>query len=418
VLVIAALAVLGGGAYAVFQAEQALRAATDGRAGFDERSRIAERTTERLGASQQAYVAEGQGTPHWIAEAGRHMDELGAALELLASAAEADGARSAIQAATTALEDFRRLDRRAQQYLDDGQGLMASDLIFTEGLATLAAARDQIETARQRELRLLGLRISEARTRQLYAAAGAVALLVLALFFLAPVPQQELDVLTAMRALTTMPAARPMPAPAEPLARDEVSEVLSPATPAATREESEAVTPAAPIAAESGTASSGPSSPGVSLPAAASLCADLARVFEASELPALLARAAEIVTAPGLIVWVSDREGRELYPLLTHGYQPHVVMRLGTIPTAGDNATAAAWRDARLRTVPAADDAPGAIVAPIVTADGCVGVVSAEVQPGREREPEAQALLTIFAAQLATFVTTLPAGQGAEAARG
>jgi GAF domain-containing protein len=54
----------------------------------------------------------------------------------------------------------------------------------------------------------------------------------------------------------------------------------------------------------------------------------------------------------------------------------------------------------------------GALVAPIVTAEGCVGVLAAELRDGRERRDDVRALASIFAAQLATFVTVLPEAGG------
>jgi hypothetical protein len=50
----------------------------------------------------------------------------------------------------------------------------------------------------------------------------------------------------------------------------------------------------------------------------------------------------------------------------------------------------------------------GAIIVPLMTSDGCVGVLSAEMRAGAEKDESAQALSTIFAAQLATLVATPP----------
>src|SRR4029453_18368077 len=152
-----------------------------------------------------------------------------------------------------------------------------------------------------------------------------------------------------------------------------------------------------------------PSPPPIDLTKAARICADLARVLDAGDLPPLLTRAADVLTGPGLIVWVADKHGQLLYPLLTHGYPAATLMKLGSLSTDADNATAAAWRTRELRAVPATSEAPGALVAPIVTSDGCVGVLAAEGKEGRELRSEVRDLATIFAAQLATLVTPLPA---------
>jgi len=104
-------------------------------------------------------------------------------------------------------------------------------------------------------------------------------------------------------------------------------------------------------------------------------------------------------------VWVADKSGVSLYPMFTHGYATAVLARLGTISTDASNATAASWRSGELVAVPSEPDSPGALVTPIITADGCVGVLAAELRNGRELREDVRALATIFSAQLATVVT-------------
>ena len=138
----------------------------------------------------------------------------------------------------------------------------------------------------------------------------------------------------------------------------------------------------------------------------------MARVLDAGDLPGLLARAAGVLEAPGVIVWIADRGGHSLFPLLTHGYSGAAVAHIGSIPTEADNATATAWRTGEVQAVASDAECPGALVAPIVTAEGCVGVLAAELRDGRERRDDVRALASIFAAQLATFVTVLPEAGG------
>jgi hypothetical protein len=128
-------------------------------------------------------------------------------------------------------------------------------------------------------------------------------------------------------------------------------------------------------------------------------------VTTAADIPALLARAAAVIDARGVIVWVSDDQGVALYPLFTHGYPQAVVLRLGTLSADANNATAAAWRTGDLTVVDSAGNTPGAIVAPIVTSQGCVGVLAAELAVGGEARDDVRAMAVIFAAQLATVVT-------------
>jgi signal transduction protein with GAF and PtsI domain len=79
--------------------------------------------------------------------------------------------------------------------------------------------------------------------------------------------------------------------------------------------------------------------------------------------------------------------------------------RMGSIPRDATNAAAAAFRDGELRTVNGEGLTNGALVAPLMTAGGCIGVLSAEMKGGSEKDESSQALASIFAAQLATLVS-------------
>jgi hypothetical protein len=49
------------------------------------------------------------------------------------------------------------------------------------------------------------------------------------------------------------------------------------------------------------------------------------------------------------------------------------------------------------------------VVAPVLTADGCIGVLSAEIRDGGEASETVQALAAIVAAQLAGVLASTPA---------
>ena len=149
---------------------------------------------------------------------------------------------------------------------------------------------------------------------------------------------------------------------------------------------------------------------------AAKVCTDMARVVESKQLPALLERTAKVLEASGLIVWVADSGGRELRPALAFGYSDQVMARMGSIPSSAENAAAAAFRACEMRTVNGDGFTNGALVAPLLTADGCIGVLSAEMKGGSEKDESSQALAAIFAAQLATLVTPPAAAEHKTAA--
>jgi hypothetical protein len=153
--------------------------------------------------------------------------------------------------------------------------------------------------------------------------------------------------------------------------------------------------------------------PAIDLPGVASLCSDLARVMDTQALPAILERAAAVLDAPGIVLWIADPDGRELSPIVTHGYSQQLVSRLGTILRDAENATASAFRTSLLQTVKTDAVSNGAVAAPLVTPAGCVGVMAAEVRNAGERDAAKLAVATIFAAQLATLVGPPSARTGA-----
>jgi GAF domain-containing protein len=148
--------------------------------------------------------------------------------------------------------------------------------------------------------------------------------------------------------------------------------------------------------------------PAPNLIAAAEVCAGLARALESSELTALLARAADVLDAGGLIVWLADRSGAELTPVLSHGYSTQALARMGAIPRDAHNAVAVAYRTAQVRTVPGDASAKGAIVAPIVSPGGPLGALAVETRHRGEASESKRALTMIFASQLGTLVGSVP----------
>jgi hypothetical protein len=145
------------------------------------------------------------------------------------------------------------------------------------------------------------------------------------------------------------------------------------------------------------------------LRAASQLCTDLGRVSDVEELRALVGRAAELMDASGLIVWTSGPDGSQLLPALSHGYSPDMLARFPPLARSADNAAARAFRTAQLQIVLARPgESNGAIVAPVLSAGGCVGVISAEIRGGGETSDSVQALAAIFAAQLAGVLHSTP----------
>jgi hypothetical protein len=380
---LAGLFVVVCGAAAYLLSSNEFRTQRDGGAfrAFESAVVAAERDVLELRAAQQAYVAAGQGDEYWIAKVAGATVALRQALDALRAQATSPDAQSAFDNASSALQDFEQMDRRARDYTRSGQKLLASDLIFADSFESTSAIVASIEQARAAEIQAGTARTAEARRLDLFAIAGVAATGLLAVLLLAPrtgavgdgAPHAPVDVRESA-------AAPPAPTAA----------VGAPLDLTVSRGSEAAAAPAP--------------APSVDFNILASLCGDLARVIDTRALPALLQRAATVLDAPGIVLWIADPDGRELSPIVTHGYPPSMVTRLGTILSGAENATASAFRTSLLQTVRADAVSNGAIAAPLVTAAGCVGVMAAEVRHEGEKDSAKLAAAAIVAAQLATLV--------------
>ena len=368
----------GVAAYLVWTSEaRARRDASEART-FETAALAVERTVLDLRAAQQAYVAAGQGDEFWISKVAAATVAVRSGLETLRSQARSPEAQSMIENASSALQDFEHMDRRARDYTRNGQKLLASDLIFADGLEITSAMVASIDQARAAEAQA-GESARAVTTRAEAVAIGAAALVAfLVIVLLVPrphaalVPQVDRDSAPAPD-MPPISAGNPdlslgrrtQPAPAEVTARASFP---------------------------------------FDLDTVAALCSDLARVVDTRALPALLERAAAVLDAPGIVLWIADPDGCELSPIVTHGYSRQMVTRLGTILRDAENATASAFRTSLLQTVAADAVSNGAIAAPLVTPAGCVGVMAAEVRHKGESDAAKLAAASIVAAQLATLV--------------
>jgi GAF domain-containing protein len=147
--------------------------------------------------------------------------------------------------------------------------------------------------------------------------------------------------------------------------------------------------------------------PDLNLAAAASLCTRMGRVLDARDVAPLLAEAARVLGAVGLIVWLSDARATKLRPSLRHGYPDAVLARLTDVPIDAANAVAAAFRSADVCVVDG-EGLRGAVVVPLLGPRGCLGVLALELLQGGERRESVRALATIVAAQLAALLAAAP----------
>lgn len=351
----------GGLAAGLFLRQLDRRAADLRAADADVGARVA-RLTDALvdvAAAQHAYITPGQGGEPWFEKMAMLVRQLYDETAALSARLHAADAHARVEGLTGGIEALVAADTRVRENLRLGQPLMAADVIFSDSQNTVDTMLGRLRDLRAAEARALEAEHAALASQRWLTFGGLAVLWLGGIAFLVRVP-----------GVADVPEAPAVP---------RVPEVPVPA---------------------------------VDLTAAAALCTDLSRVSSASALPELLGRAAAIVDAPGLILWMAA--GEELFAVTAHGYAPHVLARVGPISRKAENATAAAWRDGRTVTVPAEAGGNGAVVAPLFGQDGCIGVLAAEVRAGRETDASAQAVIALIAAQLSTVVSAWPAASAPE----
>jgi len=146
----------------------------------------------------------------------------------------------------------------------------------------------------------------------------------------------------------------------------------------------------------------------------ARICADLSSLTDVGALSGALARASEVMGAKGLIVWVISNDGASLSPVSTHGFEARIVERIGSIDRTSANLTAEALRENSARVSAATGSAGAALAVPMGGPTGPVGVLSAELHPGKDADDACVAVATILASQLATLTAPLPVNPSVE----
>jgi hypothetical protein len=381
-LLVLFLAATGLTAYLFRVAEQQSDHAAAAMQAFGEAARTATAAAGELRSAQQAYVAPGQGPDFWFGRSHALQTDLKTRVSALRAQATSSPAVTALENALGLLQDFEQMDFRAREFARAAQDADASNLIFSDGLDLTRKISEQIDAARTAELGASTELVASLRRREMFSVGAAAAAALLIVILLVPVRDaQAAPVVMPVAALPDVErTVGETPMDALPIERD-------------WRPEPEPEPPAQ-VAAEAA----------VSLPAVADLCTELAQVTDTRVLPEMLGRAATLLDASGIVLWIADPDGRELAPIVTHGYSPHIVTRLGIIGRDAQNVTAAAFRTSLMQTMASDAASSGAVAVPLVTAVGCVGVMAAEVGNGGERRESTLAAAGILAAQLATLV--------------
>jgi hypothetical protein len=325
--------------------------------------------------AQAGYLATGQTPATWMTRATDEATRIEASLGRLRVSSQAPAAKDRYQEALKALAELTDFDGRARNYFRTDQRFLASDLIYMDSAAVVDRLTSAVQSARAAEAAASQARFDQARWLRFALFAGALLAAVglgMVVRMLKPGAVAKPKATTAEMLKSLPPAVKPATAPAPaPVAI---------ATPAATT----FVT--------------------ASLAEAAELCSDLARVADGRDVPALVERAAKVLDAKGVVLWVTDPSGAILKPSVTHGYTDKVLARLGPLLIDSDNVTTLAYRSMRPQAITSqVPGHAGALAVPLITANGCVGVFAAEIKQNRSGS-ELMPLAKIIAAQFAALM--------------
>jgi hypothetical protein len=343
-----------------------------------------------LRAAQASYLAAGQGPDFWMSKATDLAAQVGTSLASLREQAVSPEARQKYHAAEAALADFNKFDGRARDFVRSDQRLFASDLVFMDSLQAIEKIGAELSAARSMQTAAAETDVIQVSRLRLAVNAASLAGLALIAFLVRPqgaaAPAAAEQKAPASVAPSTLQMLRDLPPP--------VRSSPPPAPPP--------IAPPLPVAQ--------PAPRGANLSAAAELCVDLARVADASEMPTLVQRAATVLEAKGVVLWVADAAGTSLRPTLTHGYADKVLARMGPLQVDSENVTALAFRSMQAHAVSGTSPAdPGAVAVPLITPSGCVGVLAAETRPNRNGQ-DLLPLARIIAAQFSSIVAPTETG--------
>ena len=367
------------------------------------------RSVTNARTAQQAYLSPGQGIDFWRTQFAEAIADMTGALENLRVTADQQAEPiAALDGADRALKVYDGLDRKVRGFVAADNLLMASDVVYEDGIKTSSLIVAGVADAHRLLAEPHEAAVVEHRRQQVLIAAGTLAGTLLVVLLLLPVPRTApTNVVThgaddaPLEDLHLGHASVPGPVPVAARQLPDVPRADAPVSAAVPTTDGRAAGPPAGMPGPTGLS---PVEADAALDAAARVCTDLARVKDGDQLREALGRAARVLDASGVIVWIADSGGRSLKPLLTYGYPEEALRRIPTLPRDADNATAAAWRDSALQVVDATDAAPGAVAVPILGPQGCIGVLAAEIGHHREASGYTRAVAQIVAAQLAVLI--------------
>ena len=346
-----------------------------------------------LRAAQAGYVATGQAPAAWMTRATEAFDRVTRGLEARKAAAPNADALAKYDAALKAVANLGSIDSRVRQSVAQEDRLHAGDLIFIDAQQAAEAAQSELTVARAAEEQAATQRTTRLSMMRLGMNGLAIVFItIIALYF-----GRSLSILRDAPSASTAQMIKDLPPPVKAgatlnLSSPQPASAAATAAPATTSPPAQVPRP-------------------ISLSLAAELCVDLARLLDGRDVPGLLERTAMLLDAKGIMIWAVDTGGALLRPSMCHGYSEKILTRLRPLQVDGDNVTSLAFRSMQAQAMPggtAADS--GAIAVPLITSSGCVGVLAAEVRPGKPH-PDLLPIARIVAAQFSTLVAPLDSAQ-------
>jgi hypothetical protein len=408
-LVVLAVAAQAAAGFFVFQAEQVQTTARETQAALARDVAQLEARVGEIRSAQSGVVAHGQDPSFWVPKVAALLADATGAIKKIDRGALGPDAAQDLGAAADALTTFGRTSDRIRDLLATEQPLTASSVAFNDAAQQLTTAAGALSSVAPSQAVFVEREASVLRLREAYALGGAAAFTLVVLLLLLPrvrVPDE--GALESVTPAGGLGLSFNSPSDVDSLGRSGLDldmPRLSQATngdglPEAAHESEDEL--ARTLQKESQLRLN--TEPAVDLVETAKLCGDLAKVKDGAELPAMLARTAEVLDAAGIVIWIAEAGGSVLRPAASHGYSAHTMSKMKALPGKAENAVSVAFSSGRMEVVRGAKDRNGAVVAPINVAGGCVGAMAAEIRHGGETSPAVQSVAAIVAAQLASLV--------------
>ncbi len=366
---------LGAAAFFTVTVQQQIDQRHTALRAFESTARDAADAMDDVQAGQQAYVAVGQDASEWVAKVASYLQTATTSIDTLRSTALSGTAGPALLEASTSLTQLATIDRAVRNHLAAEDNQSAADAVFSDATDAVASAVSNVEVAIEAEEQSADGFEATQRRAQVYALGGVAGLvgIILALLGFAP---------SAAASDADAGGVVPESGASAALAHEAVFDR----------------TPIEPPVLEASHAR--PSDDALNNLAA--LCTEFGRVRDVGQLKGLLEQASVVMNARGLIVWLGSTTGADLRPVLAHGYADATLARIPTVARSADNAAATAYRTGDVQIVKSRPGAAqGAVVAPLLVAEGCIGALTAEIRDRGEESATTRALARILAAQLA-----------------